>query len=508
MFKKCTGRATSLANISLTNGRILLALASFILACCILDLSLNKKALAADLIDSEIESTMKIHSITDVSHTFSFYFDGRFAMNYIQPIGGVDARNWATLHKCNLSNINLLVLQSESSSCPYSTQDIEAVTSFLKDGGGVVVLGDYSLFRNEKTYPLNRLVESFGANFVDQSASHPLKPSPELRIEDLKTYGGNTIKLEDVSLWKILIRDAEARIIMARRPVGKGSLLVVSRALSGRQPNAKDPINEILWQSTIASLTSGKRIDPTKPPEIVMPENVVNRNGLQIQYSDYLQPMAETIFDVYQKSRPLLEKIFGVPPTQGMLKKLILLPTGGGGFSSGVAIGLGVWWGNFPEELYGMVELLGHEATHSWVLPFAEPMWNEGLATYIGILLGRDFGLNKEADLQLARWISKAKRHDPEMDIFDLTKGEEIPHVVQMAKPMWIFEQLQNEEPKIISKYFQAKRRLIDPKKQNRYTADDSVAILSSAAERNLFDWFLTLNIDVDPSRTDVPFPR
>ena len=53
-----------------------------------------------------------------------------------------------------------------------------------------------------------------------------------------------------------------------------------------------------------------------------------------------------------------------------MLKKLILLPTGGGGFSSGVAIGLGGWWGNFPEERYGMVELLGHEATHSWVLPF------------------------------------------------------------------------------------------------------------------------------------------
>ena len=152
----------------------------------------------------------------------------------------------------------------------------------------------------------------------------------------------------------------------------------------------------------------------------MMPENIADKTGLQIQYSDYLQLMAEKIFTIYEKCFPLLEEIFGVPPTQGMLKKLILLPTDGGGFSSGVAIGLGVWWGNFPEKRYGMVELIGHEATHSWVLPFAEPMWNEGIATYVGILLGRESGLNKEADATLARWINNTKRYDPEMTEFDL----------------------------------------------------------------------------------------
>jgi len=94
------------------------------------------------------------------------------------------------------------------------------------------------------------------------------------------------------------------------------------------------------------------------------------------------------------------------------------------------------------------------------------------------------------------------------MTRFDLTKGEDIPHAVQMGKPMWIFEQLRIEEPRIVSKYFQVKRKLIDPKKQSRYTADDSVAILSIAAGRNLFNWFRSLNIDVDPSRTKVASPR
>ena len=389
--------------------------------------------------------------------------------------------------------------------CSYLTQDVQAVRNFLEDGGGVVVLGEHALFRNEKTYRLNQLVAVFGAKFVGQ----PLKPSSELRIEDLETYEGKTIELEDLSLWQILIRDVEVHIVMARRSVGKGKLLVVSRALSGRQPNAKNPINAAMWQSILANLASGKQIDPAKPPEGMMPENIADRTGLQIQHSDYLQPMADTIFDIYRESRPLLEKILGVPPTQGMLKKLILLPTtGGGGFSSGVAIGLGIWRGNFPDERYGMVAQEFHHATHSWVLPFAEPMWNEGLATYVGILLGREFGLNKEADTTLKRWIDNASRHDPEMTRFDLAKGEEIPHAVQIAKPMWIFEQLRTEEPRIVSKYFQAKRRFIDPKKLNRYTVDDSVVVLSTAAGRNLFNWFRSLNIDVDPSRTKVASPR
>ena len=117
-------------------------------------------------------------------------------MNYIHPLGGADARNWATLHKCNLSNVNLLVLQSEASPCSYLTQDVQAVQNFLEGGGDVVVLGEHALFRNEKTYRLNQLFAVFGAKFVGQPTSQPLKPSSELRIEDLETYEGKTIELE------------------------------------------------------------------------------------------------------------------------------------------------------------------------------------------------------------------------------------------------------------------------------------------------------------------------
>jgi hypothetical protein len=152
-----------------------------------------------------------------------------------------------------------------------------------------------------------------------------------------------------------------------------------------------------------------------------------------------------------------------------------------------------------------MVELLGHEATHSWVLPFAEPMWNEGIATYVGIVLGRELGLGADADATLKGWIDGAKQHDPDMTKIDIAHGKDVPHVVGMAKPMWIWEQLRAEKPDLLALYFQAKRRLIDPAVRKEYTADDSVAVLSVAMGRDLFPWFQSLAITVDRAKTTVP---
>ncbi|MHC4502497.1 MAG: hypothetical protein ACYTFI_04255, partial [Planctomycetota bacterium] len=337
----------------------------------------------------------------------------------------------------------------------------------------------------------------------------------------IKYYGGKVIQLTAAEAvpgssrtarvagagkveWEVLVRDAAGKVVAARRKVGKGKLLVCSRGLSGRQPNAKDPINAEWWVPLLRDLAGGKRVDPKRRPKSLRPENVVVREGLRIRYSDYMEPFAEEIFKIYQECRPVIERILGVPPAKGMLSGLILLPTGGGGFSSGREIGLGTWWGGFPERRYGMIELLGHEATHSWVLPFGEPLWNEGIATYVGIQLGRALGQNKDADATLARWIKSARRHDPDMTKCDLAKGKGLSHAVRMAKPMWIWEELRKEKPDILARYFQAKRRLADPKKLKRYTADDSVAVLSIAAGRDLFEWFRSLGISVDRKRATI----
>jgi hypothetical protein len=446
---------------------------------------------------------VRIHSVTDIAHEFTFYFDGRFAQNYIDD-SRADARNWATLHKADLKNVNLLILQSGASPCPYLPQDIEAVRQFLAGGGGVLVLGDFALFREEREYRLNELLRDFDAEFSDQPLRKPLKAVGTLHAPMIESSGGETIRLTDASRWEVLIQDSEGRPVLVRRRVGKGWLAAGSRSLCGSRPDAQDPINAEWWKPLLQELAGGKRVDPAHPPVGSMPENTVDKGGLRLRYTDYLAPYADEIFRMYERCRPALERILGVPPAPDMLTSIILLPTGGGGFSSGREIGLGIWWGDFPQKQYGMIELLGHEGTHSWVLPFAEPMWNEGLATYVGILLGRELAHEREADAALNGWLEAARRHDPNMNKYDLAGGKDVPHEVAMGKPMWIFEELRKEKPDIVARYFRAKRQLVDPEKMKNYTADDSIAVLSHALGRDLFPWFQSLGIRVDAGKTNI----
>lgn len=452
---------------------------------------------------SSAAQDQRIHCVTDISHEFTFYFDGRFGKNYVAP-NGVDVRNWGTLHKYDFSNVNLLILQSSASPCPYLPEDVNAVWKFLSEGGGVVALGDHAFFRKEEEYRLNALVKRFGAEFVSESAQKPLKGCSILEKEVIDSYSPKIIELEQPCDWEILVKDAKGHVVMARRRVGKGCLVVASRSLCGHKPDASDPINDNWWKPLLQQISTNKPVDPEHHPKQQMPENETQRERLPIQYSDYMKPYADAIYAVYDKCFPAIQEVMGVPPSEGMLTNLILLPTGGGGFSSGSSIGLAAWWGGFPEKKYGMVELICHESTHSWVHPFSEPMWNEGIATYVGILVGRKLGLEADADATLEGWIKDAKRYDADMTKCDLANGEDVPHAVRMAKPMWIFEQLRKEEPDIVARYFQAKRKLATPDKIKRYTADDSVAVLSIAVRRDLFPWFRSLGITVDHSKAQI----
>lgn len=460
---------------------------------------------------AQMPQAARIHSVTDLSHEFTFYADGRFATQYLDPAAGdVDVRNWGTLSKFDLTNANLLVLMSGASPCAYTEADLAHVQAFLESGGGVVALGSYALFPGQADYGLNAVAGAFGARFAEQQAEAPLRAQwpGATAADEVRTYGGSYLTLNDPAEWMVLVVDAKGHPVLAGRRVGKGALLLASRGLAGQQPDASDPINADVWKPGLRFLAAGKPVTAGQTPPDVWcgVDNSFDKEGLRVGCSDYLVPYADSIYEVYSQVKPTMERIVGVPPSEGMLGQLVLLPSGGGGFSAGATIGIAVWWGDFPAKRYGMVELLSHESMHSWVLPFPEPLWNEGIATYVGILVGRELGLEEDADATLAGWIAGARQADPDMDKLDIAHGQGIPHSVAMAKPMWIWEQLRAEKPDIMALYFQAKRKLITAERKE-YTADDSVAVLSIAIGRDLFPWFQSLGVTVDRGKTDLPTP-
>ncbi|HEY0868640.1 MAG TPA: hypothetical protein VGE01_14745 [Fimbriimonas sp.] len=438
----------------------------------------------------------RIHSISDISQEFTFYMDGRFHRQYIGD-AGVDARNWGTLWKLDLKDTNLLVLSGGDHRVPYHDRSVEHVVRFVREGGGLLLMADAP---PEGEAPLTKVSKAFGASFSGVRAEgQPFGVgSPGGQAIELRKGG----TLEIAAPWQPIVKDASGRVLMARRAFGKGNVLMSVRGLFGSNPDASDAINRDWIAPLLREIAAGKEVDEARPPKDQFAELSRQIGPLTLEYTEGTLPFASAIAKEYEVVRGHLEEITGVKPSPGMITKLLLLPTGGGGFSSGERIGIAAWWGDYPKNRYPMIELIGHEAGHSWVLPHPEPVWNEPIATYLGIQVGKRMGM-PEAQRTLDDQIERGRKHDPNMDKVDIGKPG-APRDAVWGKTYWIFEQLEKTHgPGVIGKYFQAKRRLV-PAGRPGYSLDDSVAVLSAGVGTDLFPWFRSLGIDVDRSRTSI----
>jgi hypothetical protein len=433
-----------------------------------------------------------IHCISDISQEFSFYMDGRFHRQYIGE-GGRDARNWGTLSKLDLSNANLLVLANGDPHVPYSEPSVAHVRRYVQAGGGLLLMADAGS-------PLSRVAKEFGGDFSPVRAEGTPKGLGALSDKPITLRAGGTLALS--STWVPLVADGAGRPLMARRTYGKGNVLLSVRGLFGSNPDASDPINQDWIKPLLPSIAKGREVDRSNPPREQWAELEKKLGPLTLEFHEGTKQFADAISKEYVEVRRHLVEITGVEPSPGMITRLLMLPTGGGGFSSGQRIAIGAWWGDYPKNRYPMIELIGHEAGHSWVLPHPEPIWNEPIATYLGIQVGRRMGM-KEADETLKRAIDRARELDPNMDKVDIGKPG-APGQVVWGKTYWIFEQMEARHgPGAIAKYFQAKRRLAG--KLTGYSLEDCVAVWSAATGADQFAWFRAHGIDVDRSRSRLP---
>jgi hypothetical protein len=272
--------------------------------------------------------------------------------------------------------------------------------------------------------------------------------------------------------------------------------------LFGQQPDASDPTNAEWITPLLQRIVANRPVDPSKPPKGQFAELKRRVDSLTVEFNEGTRPYADAIVKEYFIVRERLCEITGVEPSKGTLTNLLLLPTGGGGFSSGDRIGIGAWWGGYPKNRYPMIELIGHEAGHSWVLPHAEPVWNEPIATYLGIQVGKRLGM-PEAEQTLRRNIEAARKLDPDFTKVDISAAN-VPYAVLWGKSFWIFEELERQYgPGVIAKYFRTKRAIVKPERRG-YSLDDCVAVWSRAVGKDLFPWFRAHAMPVDSGRTDL----
>lgn len=458
------------------------------------------------------KSPQVIHAVNNLSHYYDFHADWGFPRQYLNTGDNKYIKSWCCLYNTELTNANLLFLFNCDDRLPYVEKDIQKIRSFLRHGGGVMALSPGNSVEQ------NKLARLYGADFVP-GIKLPVKARAfsSGRELSLKKYGNCHLKLTNPEKWNVIAEDASGQPVLASIRIGKGSVLLGSRSLLGDNPdNPNDTINRALWHQVWTKSASGKNIKTTKPFEteyLEKVENNISKDGLDISFNDYLAPCANAMFDIAKRCMPEIEKEMGVPLSKGMASKIVLIPTGGGGYSSGEVLALAVWWGDFPENEESMIEFITHESVHSWVLPFAE-VWNEPIATYVGNLVMMNMGHKEEALRRIQQTINRATKFDPELNLYDiegnlanakektLSDGER--NNIHWGKTYWVLEQLRKENPNIIADYFKLKRKYATKDQISKYDMNNTVALLSMAMGKDLYGWFNLHGIKVDKTQAEI----
>lgn len=460
------------------------------------------------------KSKPAIHALNNVSHSYTFHADWGFPKQYLNDAPDKYTKSWTCIYNSDLTNANLMFLFGCDQRAPYVERDFATIQEFLKTGGGVMVLDN-----GGKDGEQNRLAKLYGAQFVPGFTAPLITTDSYGRAVESKKNGTCHLKLDNPKQWKVLVKDAGNNPVLASKRVGKGTMLLGSRALLADNPDkANDTINRQMWHKVWNTVASGKRVDSDKKFEdeyIDKLENTIKKDGFDISYNDYLAPCADAMFEISKRSMPFIEKRMGVPLSKNMGSKIVLIPTDGGGYSAREIIALAVWWGGFPAKEDSMIEFITHESVHSWVLPFAE-IWNEPIATYVGNLVMIDMGHQAEGERRIQSVIKRAKESDPNFDLYDMegrsckdgvkTLDAEKVRALHWGKAFWIFEQLRKENPNFIADYFKAKRSHVDPSKIKEYKDDNTVAVMSIAMGRDMFPWMRSIGFNVYREKADVKF--
>jgi hypothetical protein len=156
------------------------------------------------------------------------------------------------------------------------------------------------------------------------------------------------------------------------------------------------------------------------------------------------------------------------------------------------------------------VGILGHELTHSWVLPHPEPLSNEGIAIWIGNKTCIALGEIEKGEGQISKRIEGALK-DPLFQEWDpvTIHGEmaeaQYSKTLKHGKYMYVCQTFEKKYGAgVLARYFQLKRRVV-PAKGYKFTCHDSAWLWSEVTGEDQFSFFNSIGITVDKDEVSIP---
>jgi len=426
----------------------------------------------------------------------------RFGSGKERPFG------WTQNPKFNA----VITYQFDPNSQDYLRDEIRALKKFVKEGGGLIIIGeDLDRYENME-FPINMLAKEFKATFTDKITSAPLTDSggeltSSIEIPDEGMFP--SLSVDDS--WKVIIHGADKSPIMAIRDYGKGRIAVISDVGILKWGDVEKANGAFLhgllyWLCENQTPVGGSRNLPSEAwgGGAIYPDQEIDIGGITVFYA---KNQKKNLLEAVKQDMPeIKEKIEAwIPSAQTKDRMYLILSSGdGGGWAVNIYEPKEV--GIISLEQEGIMSIFAHELAHT--------MW--GPPNDKGEIAGRLPDLFSEAH---AGWFQgkveemrtgEREGHEPNrffaMDedgkSLDITKIEVKDKIKGWTKLWWIFQKLDERYGTVwYPRWIWVKNMRWADEPDRDLSWDDVVEDMSIAVGEDLFPFFCEIGTTLEKNR-------
>ncbi|MCC7491755.1 MAG: hypothetical protein IT204_05385 [Fimbriimonadaceae bacterium] len=390
--------------------------------------------------------------------------------------------------------------QQDHSAQPYSPAEQTALRDHLAGGGGLLVFGGRcSSAAQARDWSLNQLLAAYGGGYSHET--------------DRTADGATWAALQLDATWEVLRRGEGGRPIRARRPVGRGRLLLAEGQApfnaQGNDPAEVKAARQALLRETVAWLAAGlppvggTARWPANGGVGIFPELEQSRGGIVVYYAANQKP--EVVRCITENVPKAADALRAWLPTKEHAEPytIVICAGGGGGWAINPRPKSAAVIDYDPVSLLGV---FGHEMAHTMPGPGndagevcgSSPHHNQGEA-HAGWFQGKIlamFGQDVEKSNRNCNSFRDLERQ--QNDLLDFTTQYENEAGRQVwgyggswTKMWWVWQKLDDRYgPTWYPRWYwvRSTRWAADP--GHRESWDEMVESLSIAVGEDLFPWF------------------
>lgn len=404
---------------------------------------------------------------------------------------------------------------------PYTAEERAALVDFVKNGGGLVMIGKAG---DSAGFPLSDLASEFGAQFSDTPGPAPVELADDPLVKDVPLppeAGGRVRTFRIAGDWRPLIKAGDGTAVVALREFGKGRVCVIGDDYAlqwgkkeGEPTNVAFFAGLIKWAAGGSPPIGGSRDVPFEYGGVggaIYPELEEQVAGLTVFYAANQQPGVVRIArERLHEVKDLLDKMLPSPPPPADAMYLCLAAGTGGGWAVNAYTPKDASVCAVETDENGILSVIAHELAHTMPGPAASDgslggylpdIFSEAHAGWFQRKVGIELDWEKPTvhAQSIASW-------DPSCTEIDIANPPEGQGWLAWVKIWWIWQVFDYRYGAgWYPKWMQIIHETYKNDREHRLTMDEAVATMSRAVGEDLFPFFQKVGTTVHPVDLGLP---